>query len=244
MSTPHNLLARTLHTLRTLGFVNGLLYLLDQSFRRASRGAIRLLKYRLVAQPIGASVVTPVRAGRETFVEMAGPNHMLASEFPRPAQIIATRFEAGAVCLLARVKGQFAGYLWWQRERYDEDEVRCRFVLVNPQESAWDFDVYVAPRYRLGRAMALLWQAAEQQLAADGVRWSFSRISAFNAESMASHARLGAVSCAQAMFVVVGPMQLSLFTCAPFVHLSTGSSSAPVIRLRPPTASPGAPSPR
>lgn len=244
MSTSSSLLTRLTHTMRTLGTVNGLLYLVDQACRKATRDTVRLVKYRLVAQPIGTGLSAPVRAGRETFIEPAGPDHALAIEFPRPAHIIAARYAAGATCLVARVKDRFAGYLWWQREQYDEDEVRCHFVLASSHDSAWDFDVYVAPRYRLGRAMALLWQAAELRLAAEGVRWSFSRISAFNAESLASHARLGAVSCAQALFFVVGPVQVSLFTCAPYFHLSAGARSAPRLRLLPPTASPSAATPR
>lgn len=235
-AAPDTLAARLGRTLQSLGWVDGLLYLIDRTLRRASGGRVRLIKYRLVAQPLGMASTLPMRGSGSTRVELAGPDHRHAGTFPRPPWVIAMRYRNGARCLVATVKDQFAGYLWWQREHYDEDEVRCRFVLSDAAVSAWDFDVYVEPRYRLGRTMALLWQAAEGQLMSEGVRWSFSRISAFNAESLTSHARLGAVVCATAHFLVVGRLQVSLIGQPPFLHLSLSDASRPLLRLAPPAA--------
>lgn len=228
---------RLRHTLSTLGPLNGVLYLTDRLLSRLSAGRVRLVIYRVVAQPVGRAGAMPVRAGASSTLEEALPGHAMASAFPRPASVIAMRYANGARCLVAAVKAQFAGYLWWQRERYDEDEVRCRYLLARPEESAWDFDVYVEPRFRLGRTLALLWQAADARMAAEGVRWTFSRISTFNAESLASHARLGAVPVARAAFVVAGPAQLALFDRSPFVHLSLSGSAWPTLAVSPPSSS-------
>lgn len=222
------------HTLQSLGPLNGPLYLMDRLLARLSAGNARLVKYRVVAQPVGSASALPLRAGSGSALEEAQPGHWLSGSFPRPAAVISMRFANGARCLVASMKSQFAGYLWWRRGYYDEDEVRCRFVLASPEISAWDFDVYVEPRYRLGRTLALLWKAADERMASEGVHWTFSRISSFNAESLASHTRLGAVPVAHAIFLVVGPAQLALFSRHPFVHLSMHARSRPSLAVAPP----------
>ncbi len=215
--------------IRELGAWNAALYLLDRLLAAASGGHAHLYKYYLVAQPVRSDGVAPLRADTKVRIEPAGPDHPLSRHFPRPAAIIRKRFEQGARCLVASSGGSFAGYLWWQTEHYDEDEVRCLFVLADPKASVWDFDVYVEPRYRLGRMMARLWDEATRRLHAEGVRWSFSRISAFNAGSIASHARLGLRPVGSAVFVVIGRWQLSLFSQRPFVHVAW--RGRPVVRL-------------
>ncbi|OYV01456.1 MAG: N-acetyltransferase [Burkholderiales bacterium PBB5] len=217
----------------SLGALDGSLYLLDQLLQRASAGRLRVLRYHVVAQPLTGSAAA-MRPDGKTVIVPADSQHPLVGSFPRPPAVIAQRFANGAQCLLATVAGQFAGYLWWQTGHYDEDEVRCQFVLAQPARSVWDFDVYVEPRYRLGRTMARLWQAAEQHLQQQGVAWSCSRISTYNAASLNAHARLGARTVASALFIVVGPLQLSLFNQRPGVHLALGRSSRPVLRVAPP----------
>lgn len=218
---------------RDLGAASTVLYLLDRLLSAASGGRAHVYRYLLVAQPIAAGVA-PLRPDARTRVEPAGPEHALASAFPRPAAVIRQRHADGAQCLVASHDEAFAGYLWWQRGHYDEDEVRCRFVLGEPDTSVWDFDVYVEPRFRLGRTMARLWDDAARRWHADGVRWSFSRISAFNAASIASHARMGLKPVGHAVFVVVGPWQLGLFSRPPHVHLALSASARPRVTLRPP----------
>lgn len=221
-------------TVATLGFGNGLLYLVSRALMRASAGSVRLLRYRFVAQPIGADALGTLRADPHTVVQSSGSDSTLVAAFPRPPHVIARRYASGAECFTAEVRGSFAGFIWFQRGAYDEDEVRCRYVLDDPQRSVWDFDVHVEPPFRLGRTLARLWHAVDAHLAAQGVQWSFSRISAFNAASMAAHARLGTVDCGSATFVCIGPLQLSLLSIRPFVHLSLSCRQCPAIRLAPP----------
>lgn len=226
--------ARLRQTFQRLGVFEGSLYLCDRAARRLTGGRARLIRYLIVAQPLGRAATIALRAGGATRVEPAGPTSPYAAAFPRPPGVIAARFASGASCIVATVKDQFAGFLWWQRNRYEEDEVRCSFVLADASASVWDFDVYVEPRYRLGRTMLHLWQEAERRLVNEGVRWSFSRIAATNIDSLASHSRLGAVRTASATFLRVGRVQLSVFDCRPFVHLSLSPDSPPILRLRPP----------
>jgi hypothetical protein len=224
-----------------LGPSDALLYATSRALEKISRGHARLIKYHLVAQPIPGSAGGALRADANSPVGFAGPASPLVAHFPRPAQVIRQRYESGAICLAAELRGRFAGFLWLRRDGYEEDEVRCSYLLAEPDRSVWDFDVYVEPRYRLGRTMARLWQAADRHLTSQGVRWSFSRISAFNASSLAAHQRLGLVKCHTATFLRVGPLQLALLPQLPFLHASFRDRQRPTIRLYPPRVDAGSP---
>ncbi len=187
-----------------------LLHALHRALDKLSGGHAGIVSYLLVTQPLGRPGAPRLRPDPACEVGKAMERDEVCAAFPRPVAVNRRRWQQGAACYAARVRGRFAGTLWIQRERYAEDEVRCDFVLSRPAESCWDFDVYVEPEFRLGRTMARLWQRAEDDLVAEGVRWSFSRISRFNAASLRSHARLGARPVGSATFVVVGSWQLAL----------------------------------
>ena len=57
---------------------------------------------------------------------------------------------------------QFAGFLWLQIPRYVEDEVRCVYEMEPAGAAAWDYDVYVEPDFRFGKAFVRLWDAAHR----------------------------------------------------------------------------------
>ena len=210
------------------------LYLVHRIAVRLSRGRARLIPYAFYAQPIGSGLLSAVRHDANTVVVAVASSDPICAAFPRPASVVMQRFDDDARCYVARVKGSFGGYIWISRDRHDEDEVRCRYILSSPKISVWDFDVYVEPRLRFGRTLVRLWSHVDQAMASEGVRWSFSRISLFNSGSAAAHRRLGAVRRGTAVFLVLGPAQLALLSVAPFVHASWGNSAGPSIRLAPP----------
>jgi hypothetical protein len=221
------------NTYRTLGALDGSLYLLDQVLRRASGGRAELRRYLLAAQPIGRGGA-PLRPDPATELRSVPAEDPLVAAFPRPASIVARRYAVGAHCTAALVRGELAGFIWIQRGRYEEDEVRCDYVLADPQRTVWDFDVYVEPRFRIGRTMARLWDHVDRGLAAGGVRWSFSRISVFNAASLASHRRLGIVECGHATFLCLGPLQLAWLPGRVLPQAGFGARSRPEVRLAAP----------
>lgn len=224
---------------RQLGPVNGALYAVAALLRRISRDRILMFRYILVAQPVLADGMPSLRAGGSTQIRVANRSDPIVSEFPRSAPVVIKRFEDGATCLVAEVKGQFAGYLWLAFESYEEDEVRCRYELKSPAVSAWDFDVYVKPEYRMGRTFARLWEAAFRELASRGVRWTFSRISAFNPASLASHDRMDMSRLFSATFICMGKLQIALIGAYPFAHLGWSTGTRPVLRLDPPESETG-----
>ena len=58
----------------------------------------------------------------------------------------------------------------------------------------------------------------------------------FNPQSSSSHARLGAVYLGRAVFLIIGPVQLTVSSLAPFLHLGLTEASTPEIWLNPPPA--------
>jgi len=229
------LLQRLTGALREFGLFEGCLYLASGLLDRISRGRCRLVRYHIVAQPVPRPAPPPPNASLAVRLVAAGDP--VTGQFPRERAVIARRFADGAECLVAESRGRFAGFLWIARRHYEEDEVRCRYELRDPGQCAWDFDVHVEPAFRLSRAFARLWEGANIHLAAGGVRWSLSRISAFNPGSLAAHRRLGIRRLASATFLVAGGLQLSLFSTAPFVHFGWSPHTRPILRLHPPAAS-------
>ena len=159
------------------------------------------------------------------------PTDPLVARFPRPQHVLRRRFADGAVCFAAVRNGELLGFIWIQLHQYEEDEVRCLYVLEHSSRAAWDFDVWVDPQFRLTRTFARLWDAANAFLREHGCRWSISRISAFNPASLAAHRRLGLRHLQSGLFVLIGSLQLAFFTCAPFIHFGLSSRHRPILRL-------------
>jgi len=198
-----------------LGWWNAACYFGSLALRRLG---IRLYKYEFVAQPIAAAPLARGR-GKAIDVRLVTDVAGVPTDYPRPAHVVADRFAQGALTLQAWKGDDLAGFLWLLHQGYREDEVRADYRLASP-DSVWDFDVYVAPEYRMGTTYLRLWDEANTLLRERDVRWTCSRISSFNVASRNAHARLGTVRMGGALFLCAGRWQLSCVTQAPFVHLS------------------------
>jgi GNAT superfamily N-acetyltransferase len=214
--------------------LNALLWKAARAVSLLSGGTCRIQRYYFVAQPVSASALVAESSGRAIVIRRVDADDPLVAQFPRPQEVIAVRFRMGAVCFAAEREGQFIGFAWLKEDQYSEDEVRCLFLLDPVEHAAWDFDVYIDPAFRFGRTFARLWDHVNQWLRERGYRWSLSRISAFNADSLAAHRRLGMRSIGSATFVCVRTVQLTLVGQAPFVHLGWRRDDVPTLRLRAP----------
>ena len=85
-------LARIADTLRSLGTLNGLLYLASRALETASGGRARIVKYLLVAQPI--AVDARLRPDANTRIQDCADGDPIAAAFPRPPRVIAARHAA------------------------------------------------------------------------------------------------------------------------------------------------------
>lgn len=231
-------LARKLSTTTAaLGWRDTLLFALSRTLGRLFGARVRLIKYRFVVQPVSAPPaarrVDPKGRRSGSFaLDEAGPDSPLFAQIERPPEVIARRFAQGARCLAATVdEDRLAGFLWYVLGPYDEDEVRARFVPGPAGKVAWDFDVSILPRYRMGRLFSYLWERASSDLAEQGVGHSISRISAFNPASIASHRRLGARDVGTASFLCIGRVQLMWASSMPRFHVSWRDGQRPEIPI-------------
>lgn len=216
---------RVFWNIAQLGCLNGSLYLLGRLLERASGGHCALYKYRFVAQAIGAASLGRGR-GTQIEVHLCRSDDELPPAYPRPCRVLRARYAQGALSLAALREGELVGFLWLLFDNYQEDEVRARYTLAKGL-AAWDFDVWVRPEARLGPTFARLWDEANSLLRARSVRWSCSRISAFNAASLNAHARIGTRSLGSATFLRCGRWQWMCSTLPPYFHLSRHPASFP-----------------
>jgi len=207
-----------------LGPINASLYLLHLALSVPSGGRAKVERFMLVAQPVHDTPLLPAGKAASSTARQLEPGDPLLAQCPRPAEVIAERYAQGAICLAISKGDVLQAFIWLIQKHYDEDVARVRFVLPLSGIAAWDFDVYVAPAYRLGYTFLKLWDTANAHLRELGARWSVSRISAFNAGSLASHSRLGARQIGTATFIILGPLQIMLSSLSPRFHISFGKS--------------------
>lgn len=199
-----------------LGALTALLYLVDRLLRRIS-SKCSFHDYHFVAQPLAAQPRLPPTRGKAfTFRLIQTPAPVLDS-LDRPPAVISERFAQGAQCLVATKNDELVGCIWFIRRAYAEDEVRVDYVLPPNGQCVWDFDVFVTESERLGFLFAKQWDAFDALLWPQGVRYTVSRINAFNQRSIASHRSLGAQDCGRALFLRLGRFQWMLSNQRPFI---------------------------
>lgn len=211
-----------------IGYFNSVIFLFHRILVKLFSGKLRIYKYYLTAQPITNQTLLPPNKGKKITVRQISRDDPIVSAFPRPDSIIKKRFDSGALCLVALKENVFVGYIWFILGSYQEDEVRTRFIPLPVSTTAWDFDIYVHPDYRLGHTFLRLWDEANRFLLDRKIEWSCSRISAFNASSISVHRKLGALNLGQVIFFCIGSCQLALATLFPYIHVSTHLNSYPV----------------
>lgn len=193
----------------------GLAYLIDRTLSRLC--CARLFIYDLMVQPIVDRDLVPSRFVQNLTVKEIGRGDPLLAQMPPKSAVIESRFDQGAFCLVALVSQQMVGYIWLCPDAYEEDEVRCRFVLHPSNQAVFDFDVYVMPEQRLGLAFAGLWNGANRFLYERGVRHSFSRLTRFNIASRRAHGHFGLGRCGRAVTFKAGRFELMLLDVAPYL---------------------------
>ncbi|MPY72011.1 MAG: N-acetyltransferase [Alphaproteobacteria bacterium] len=217
-----------------IGGFNAVLWCIGRGFQRLGV-PIRFVRYYFVAQPVPDAPVLGPRRGRTIAVRQMAPGDPAFAQLPLTQDVLDFRFGQNGVCFGAfDAEGRVLGCLWFCFGAYREDEVRCVYRLEPAAAVSWDFDVYVRPEARGGFAFLRLWDDANAYLRSRGVAWSLSRISAFNPGSLAAHARLGARRIGAALFLVVGPLQVSFLKRAPWLHVCDAGAAGPEIAVRAP----------
>lgn len=217
---------------REFGLAAGLLYCVDRVLSRLTP-QMRLYVYELVVQPVPAESVLPRRLGKQLEIREIKPGDPEISLMPVRPEMMRLRLAQNAVCLGAYRKGEFIGYMWFCPIRYEEDEVRCTYVLASTQDSVFDFDFYLFPQYRMGSGFIGLWNGANEILSRRGVRYTFSRLARFNTASRRAHRHLGCEVVGRTLFLQAWRLEVMLASLFPYVHVSMKNSRRVHLTLRP-----------
>jgi len=146
-----------------------------------------------------------------------------------PRQVVRQRLELGAQCLALIKDGMVKGAIWCARERYDEDQVRARFLI--PPQTIWDFGVYIPPDFRLGRSFEQLWDGYAQWCFARQIHYSVSRIGTHNIASLRAHKRLPHTVLGYCTFIKIFSRQFCLSPMLSAWHVSRGEDDKPVFQV-------------
>ena len=203
-----------------LGRVNAAFYVVHRVLKALTFNKCYLIQYLIVAQPVSEKPMLPPRRGAKINIKEVKQGNTIRGMFPVQEGVVKERYEQGARCLVATQDDVFIGYLWFVSKQYWEDEARLQYILPDNEEAVWDFDVYIEPEYRMGFGFMRLWDEAYSILREQGVRYSYSRISAYNRASLASHKRLGAKNLFSINCIVVGRIQITFTGKSPLIYIS------------------------
>lgn len=221
------MLRRVVGPFKEFGLLAGTLYVIDRLLQRLSP-KLGLYVYELMVQPISSKTLLPPNLTKNLSFAEIDRSHADISLMPAREDIKAQRFEQGARCLGVYRRDQLIGYVWLAFGRYEEDEVRCTYELVDAAHSVFDFDLYVLPKHRMGIAFVAIWHGANEYLRERGVRYTFSRLTRFNLASRRAHARLGGHCAGRVFFLKAWKLEAMLATVAPYVALTWSAR----VRLR------------
>ncbi len=205
---------------REMGTTDALFYIAKRIITLLSFSRCRLIRYLIVAQPVPDKPILPSRRGAKIKVKEVRLGDPLIEAFPVPLSVTEERYSQGARCLVALENECFVGYLWFIADKYVEDEVRLHYILPESPLSVWDFDVYVCPKFRMSFVFLRLWDEAFSIFRTENIKYSYSRISAFNPASRASHKRLGAHPLFYINCFTVGSLQLTFSRRTPLLDIS------------------------
>lgn len=150
-----------------------------------------------------------------------------------PPEAVAYRLSMGCAVLAAfNRKQELVGVFWLTASPFREDEIDLWYDTQG--QGAWDLGLYVSPEHRATRAFAALWAGAGEWLDTQGLGWSFSRITDYNAASLSAHARLQGWRLGTAWAFSMGKWQLTGSSLLRRPHWHRVGGDAPVIRLTPP----------
>ncbi len=217
---------------REFGFAAGLLYAIDRVLSSLSP-RLRLHAYELMVQPVSSKPLLPGSMGKRLVVREIMHGDPEIALMPVRPEILRARIAQNAICLGAFKNTTLIGYMWFSNTSYDEDEVKCTYLLDRASESVFDFDFYLFPEHRMGLGFVALWNGANEFLSQRGVRYTFSRLTRFNLASRRAHQHLGWKRVGIALFLQAWRVEAMLATLFPYIHLSLTKSGRVRLTLKP-----------
>ena len=211
---------RVYRLFKELGAITGIWYVLDKLLRAITKsGFVR--RYYIVAQPINVDSIGAKKPPSNILLKtLTNECHDIIDQMPRDNTLLHQRLSEGSFCFYTTKEAKLSGMLWFRKHVYYEDEVSCVYKLSPSDSVVWDFDVFIDKKYRIGVLFYKLWNEAMARLLADDIKYTISRISAFNVNSLRSHQRLGESVMGVVTFVVIKNHQITLFGRWPFILIT------------------------
>jgi len=217
---------------REFGWGAGALYALDRVLSGISP-RLRLHVYEWMVQPISDKPLLRGNFKKQLAIrEIRGSDPEIELMPVRP-EVMRERLRRNATCLGAFRDTALIGYMWFCGPSYDEDEVRCTYLVHPPKRAVFDFDFYLYPEHRFGLGFVALWNGANEYLTQRGFRYTFSRLTRFNLASRRAHRHLGWKLAGRAVFLQVWKLEFMLATIFPYVHLSFTEAGRVQVHLHP-----------
>jgi len=213
------MIRKIVNVFKVFGFPVGFYYLVDKVLSRISP-SFKLYSYDFVVQPIGSDPLLP-----KTFVKNLEIREIVQGDpeierMPIRPGMAQFRFDQNSICLGAFKKGAAIAYMWFCFRSYQEDEIRCNYVLSPSEESVFDFDFYVYPEHRLGIAFLGLWNGANEYLHKLGIKYTYSRVARTNITSSRVHKKLGMKKIGSAVVLKIGSIETMWSSITPRFNLS------------------------
>jgi hypothetical protein len=202
------MLRKAVESFRELGVVDGACYAIDSLLAKVTSGC-RLYCHYVVVQPVPAVAALPARLLEKLQINDLVQESEALGAMPIPPGVVRARFTQGAKCVGIFRDSEFIGYAWLSFGQYSDDEIRIDYLMPDSR-AAFDFDVYIFEKYRIGRSFAYVWDGINQKLRECGIRWTCSRISRFNLPSIRSHMRLKARIVDRITVLKLGRLELFL----------------------------------
>src|SRR5207237_7322718 len=226
------MLRKIIGPFREFGPAAGLLYVIDRVLSSLSP-ALHLYVYDLMGQLIVDKPLLSRGFKKPLEIREIKAGDPEIALMPVRAEAMRARLAQRATCLGAFRKGAFIGYMWFCNPTYEEDEVRCTYVLGSADESVFDFDFYIFPEHRMGLGFVSLWNGANEFLNRQNIRYTFSRLTRFNVASRRAHQHLGWKVVGRTIFLKAWHFQIMLATLFPFVHISITKTGRVHLTLQP-----------
>lgn len=212
-------------------------YKLDRLLSKASRGRVRLWVLCLYLQPVPSRSLLAPQRQTNLRVGIVSAAEISASDLKRPKAAIDSRFEQGSICVAGRTEKGLAGSLWLHYGRLQERMFACDFEGLPAGRTCWDYDLEIAPQYRLGRTFARLWDETFRVLREHGIAHTASWIHCANRPSRRSHERMGATQVGWLILLDLFGFKAVLASSRPFLRFA-GPRKRIYIPVQAPIASP------
>lgn len=211
-----------------MGLPGWLFYLADRALSRISFGTIRVSGLWFYSQAVPATPEASSRTGNSIQVRVVAEAEFPETAFNRPVEAIRERFRDGSICVAAFKGDEMIGFMWLSLGPLRERLFRCVFEPAPPGLASWDYDIFIEPRYRLGRTFVRLWDEANQVLRERGVRATVSWVRFENLASQKAHQRLGARRVGWLVLLQLGGWQIGVGPQPPRIQLAGPRSTAHV----------------